>query len=140
MMKYKGYQGIVDYDDEAEIFHGRVADIRDVISFYGKSVDELKKEFQISVDEYLAMCAEDGVEPSKPFSGHFVTRVTPQLHGDISRLARLSDKSLNTWVAETLAEAVFKADAKRKKRPKSATKPKAPSAARRKAKPKKSTG
>jgi predicted HicB family RNase H-like nuclease len=140
MLKYKGYHGVVEYDDEAGILHGDVLDIRDVITFQGKSVDEIETAFRDSVDDYLAMCAENGVEPNKPFSGHFVTRVTPQLHGDISRIARLSDKSLNTWVAETLAEAVAKADAERKKRPKSAAKSKAPSAARRKAKPKKTSG
>jgi predicted HicB family RNase H-like nuclease len=32
MMQYKGYSGKVEYDDDAEIFHGEVIGLRDVIS------------------------------------------------------------------------------------------------------------
>ena len=33
MMEYKGYVGQVQFDDEANIFHGDVINIRDVITF-----------------------------------------------------------------------------------------------------------
>jgi predicted HicB family RNase H-like nuclease len=33
MMEYKGYVGIVEFDDEAGILHGEVVDTRDVITF-----------------------------------------------------------------------------------------------------------
>ncbi len=39
MMEYKGYLSRVEFDDEAHIFHGEVINIRDVITFQGKSVD-----------------------------------------------------------------------------------------------------
>ena len=45
-MKYKGYQGIVTYDEEAEIFHGEVLGLTDVITFQGKTVDELDQAFK----------------------------------------------------------------------------------------------
>jgi len=43
MMKYKGYIGHVEYDDEAEIFHGEVVRLRDIITFQDKSVEELEQ-------------------------------------------------------------------------------------------------
>ena len=43
MFTYKGYIGKVDYDDEADIFHGEVINTRDVITFQGKSIRELKR-------------------------------------------------------------------------------------------------
>ena len=55
MMEYKGYVGKVEFDDEAGIFHGEVRDTRDVITFQGRSVDELKTAFQESIDDYLAL-------------------------------------------------------------------------------------
>ena len=55
MMKYKGYIGHVDYDDEEEIFYGEVVNVRDVITFQGETVEELKQAFQTSVEEYLAL-------------------------------------------------------------------------------------
>ena len=39
MLKYKGYSGDVEYDDEAKIFHGEVLDTKDVITFRGKSIN-----------------------------------------------------------------------------------------------------
>ena len=52
-MKYKGYTGRVEFDDEAKIFHGDVVDTRDVITFQGETVDELEKAFRGSIDDYL---------------------------------------------------------------------------------------
>jgi predicted HicB family RNase H-like nuclease len=105
MMKYKGYVGKVEFDDEAGIFHGEVLDTRDVITFQGRSVDELKTAFQESIDDYLAFCKERGEEPNKPFSGQFITRVPPELHRQVNLAASLSGKSLNAWVVEQLQAA-----------------------------------
>lgn len=109
MMKYKGYVGKVEFDDEAEIFHGEVLDTRDVITFQGKSVAELRKAFRASVDDYLAFCQERGEEPNRPFSGQFVTRIPVELHRHVNRAASMSGKSLNAWVAEQLQIAVERA-------------------------------
>ena len=46
MLMYKGYMGHVEFDDEADIFHGEVINTRDVITFQGKSVTEIKKAFR----------------------------------------------------------------------------------------------
>ena len=105
-MQYKGYIGKVEFDDEAGIFHGEVTDTRDVITFQGKSVDELKKAFEESVDDYLAFCKERGEFPDKPFSGLFVTRIPVDLHRKVNLAATLAGKSLNAWVAEQLQGAV----------------------------------
>jgi predicted HicB family RNase H-like nuclease len=58
MLKYKGYTGHVEFDDESGIFHGEVLDLRDVITFQGKSVEEIKKAFRDSIDDYLEFCKE----------------------------------------------------------------------------------
>ena len=128
MMEYKGYIGKVEFDDEAGIFHGEVINTRDVITFQGESVDELKKAFHGSVDDYLAFCASRGEVPDKPFSGQFVTRIPPELHRQVNLAASISGKSLNAWVVEQLQAAVAriksikaaKTTGKRKRRPKRA--------------------
>jgi predicted HicB family RNase H-like nuclease len=102
MMEYKGYIGIVEFDDEAGIFHGEVINLRDVITFQGESVQELRQAFQDSVEDYLAFCAERNEEAEKPFSGTFTLRIPPELHRDIALQAKLAHKSLNSWVAEVL--------------------------------------
>lgn len=106
MMEYKGYIGKVEFDDEANLFHGEVINLRDVITFQGESVQEIRQAFQESVDDYLAFCAERQEEPEKPFSGTFTVRVPPELHRNIYLQARLANKSLNSWVSELFEQQV----------------------------------
>lgn len=66
MLKYKGYTGIVQFDDESMIFYGEVVGIRDVITFIGTTPEEIKREFKNSVDGYLEWCKKLGQKPEKP--------------------------------------------------------------------------
>jgi len=65
-MEYRGYVGKVEFDDEVNIFHGEVINMRDVITFQGQSVAELDKAFHESVEVYLAFCASRGEESQQP--------------------------------------------------------------------------
>lgn len=105
MMSYKGYEALVEYDEDAELFHGEVQNLRDVITFQGRSVSELKQALADSIDDYLEFCAKRGEEPEKPFSGQFMVRVDPTLHRAVVSAARRSGISLNRWVARTLERA-----------------------------------
>lgn len=106
IMTYKGYTGIFDYDQEADIFHGEVKDISDVITFQGRSIDELKQALADSVDYYLDFCASRGKAPEKPFSGRFNLRIDPALHQRITIEAATVGKSLNGWIADALKAAI----------------------------------
>jgi len=106
MMQYKGYIGKVEFDDGAGIFHGEVVNTRDVITFQGESVSELKNAFRESIDDYLAFCKERGETPDKPFSGQFITRIPPELHRRVNVAALKSGMSLNAWVADQLQAAL----------------------------------
>ena len=102
MMKYKGYIGHVEYDDDAKIFHGEVVGLKDIITFQGKSVDELEQAFKDSVNDYLAWCKERGEKPEKTFSGTFNLRIPPDLHAKIALQAQMAGLSLNSYVTERL--------------------------------------
>jgi predicted HicB family RNase H-like nuclease len=105
MIEYKGYLGKVELDEEAGLFHGEVINVRDVITFEGKTVAEVREAFRDSIEDYLAFCAERGEDPERPFSGTFVVRTTPELHRELYTQARLADKSLNRWINEVLTQA-----------------------------------
>lgn len=105
MMEYKGYVAQVDFDNDANIFHGEVINLRDVVTFQGSSVEELRKAFEESVDDYLEFCAERGESPEKPYSGKFMVRLEPELHKMLAVRAKKERKSLNTLVHDTLAHA-----------------------------------
>lgn len=102
MLSYKGYTGHVEFDDEARLFHGEVLDTRDVITFQGRSVDEIESAFRDSVDDYLAFCAERGEAPDRPFSGRLMLRLPKDLHRDVFIGARREGKSLNQFVLDRL--------------------------------------
>lgn len=104
MMTYKGYSGSVRFDDEASIFHGEVIGLRDVVTFQGTTVDELKQSFQDSIDDYLEFCESRGEESDKPFSGKFLLRVDPLLHRRLAELSANDGESLNNWIASRLGE------------------------------------
>lgn len=105
MMQYKGYLSKVQYDDEADIFYGEVINIRDVITFQGKSVDELKQSFEDSVEDYLEFCTSRGEKPEKPFSGRFTVQLSPEQHRKIILAAENSGKNLDSWISDTLIKA-----------------------------------
>jgi predicted HicB family RNase H-like nuclease len=105
-MTYKSYEANVEFDEDADIFQGEVINLRDIITFQGRSIDELKRAFAESVDDYLAFCKARGEQPEKPFSGQFVVRAEPSLHKAMVTAAKRAGVSLNKWVTATLERAV----------------------------------
>jgi len=104
MMEYKGYIGDVNFDSEAHLFHGEVMNTRDVITFQGKSVDELEKAFIDSVEDYIEWCKEDGVSPEKPYSGKFNLRLSPELHKEVAITAKKMKISINKFVEKAVVD------------------------------------
>ncbi len=70
MLKYKGYTGFIQFDDEAKTLHGEVLGLRDVITFRGTTPEEIKKEFKRSINGYLEWCRELDQAPEKPVIRH----------------------------------------------------------------------
>lgn len=102
MLKYKGYLGHAEYDDEARLFHGEVLGLKDVITFQGTEVEQLEKAFRDSVDDYLDFCQQRGETPDKPYSGRLMLRLPSHLHRKVHLQAQREGKSLNQWIAEQI--------------------------------------
>ncbi len=102
MLKYKDYIGHVQFDHEAEIFHGEVINTRDVITFQGTTVPALKKAFKASIEDYLDFCNERGESPERPFSGRFNVRLDPALHREAVVAAKAAGVSLNAWLIKAI--------------------------------------
>ena len=67
MIDYKGYVAHIEFDNEANLFHGEVIAMRDVITFQGQSASELWQAFEDSIEDYFAFCAERGEQPEQPY-------------------------------------------------------------------------
>jgi predicted HicB family RNase H-like nuclease len=103
-MEYKGYIGEVGFDSDAHIFYGEVINTRDVITFQGKSVEDLEKAFQESIDDYITWCTEEGVSPEKPYSGRFNLRISPELHKEVAIIAKKLKMSINNFVEKAVVD------------------------------------
>ena len=104
-MTYKNYTAEVEIDPDAKVLAGRVLYLRDVIVFEGETVEDAERQFQVSVDDYLAWCAERGKEPEKPFSGKLPFRTTPEHHRKIALAAAQTGKSINAWMDDVVTQA-----------------------------------
>ena len=104
MMEYKGYLATVEYDDSVGLLHGEVINAASypIVTFEASSVEELKREFRISIDDYLAWCKEDGVEPQRPFYGKLNLRLGTDLHRRVAVSAARNGVSINSWIKDTL--------------------------------------
>lgn len=101
-IEYKGYYGSVEYSAADEVFFGRVSGISDHITFEGKSIDELKRDFADFVDDYLESCAKLSKEPERAYKGSFNVRISPELHKQLSIFSQLHNQSLNASVEEAI--------------------------------------
>jgi len=102
-MEYKGYVAAVEFDDSIEVLHGRVVNSGPypIVTFEATDATDIRREFERSVDEYLAWCAEDGVEPRRPFSGKLNLRLGSRLHALVAAAAN-SRVSINAWIVDAI--------------------------------------
>lgn len=106
IITYKGHKAKIEYDPELDMFRGEILGLNGGADFYGKSPDDLRREFRKSLEIYLAECRERGLEPYKEFSGKFNLRIPPELHAEIASRASAEGKSLNQWIVETIDQIV----------------------------------
>ena len=104
-MSYKGYVAKVEFDAEDNLFCGRIAGIRDGVTFHADTVSDLIAAFHEAVDDYVETCARIGKNPQKPYSGNLMLRIDPEIHSRAARAAEVAGKSLNQWGEEVLAKA-----------------------------------
>jgi predicted HicB family RNase H-like nuclease len=110
MMKYRGYVARTEIDTESGLIFGEVVGLRDMITFQGRSVAETVAAFRESVELYLRTCAEQGLEPERPYSGSIAVRTTPRVHRALVALAKARGQSLNELVDRVLTRVVRRVD------------------------------
>lgn len=105
-MEYKGYVGSVEFSESDGLFYGKVQGIRTLISYEGTDAKQLVEDFHGAVDDYLALCAEEGIEPEKAYKGSFNIRISPELHKQAVVYAMAHQLSLNSVVEQALRDYV----------------------------------
>ena len=60
--EYKGYVGSIEYDEEDELYYGKLLFIEDFINYHASNVLELEKHYHEAVDDYIEFKKEIGKE------------------------------------------------------------------------------
>jgi predicted HicB family RNase H-like nuclease len=102
MIVYKDYIAQLSFDIEENIIIGKVINTSDIISFHGKTLEEVKQAFHDVLDAYLEAAAREGINPSKIYSGKFNLRINPDLHRKLAISAKEHKKSLNEFTEEMI--------------------------------------
>ena len=103
VMNVDGYNARIEYDPEIDTFRGEILGLTGGADFYGKTPEELRTEFKKSLQVFLEVCNEKGIEPRRIYSGKFNLRISPELHERIAIAAQAEGKSINTLAQEALA-------------------------------------
>lgn len=106
VMTIDGYHARIDYDPELDIFRGEILGLSGGADFYGRNPRELRAEFKKSLQVFLDVCREKGIEPRRRFSGKFNLRITPELHEKLAITAQAQGKSINSLAQEALEDRV----------------------------------
>jgi len=106
VMTVDGYHAKIEYDEELDLFRGEILGLSGGADFYGKNPKELRAEFKKSLQVFLEVCKEKGIEPRRHFSGKFNLRISPELHEKLAIVAQAQGKSINSLAQEALQERV----------------------------------
>ncbi len=106
VMTVDGYQAKIEYDPELDLFRGEILGLNGGADFYGMNPKALRAEFRKSLQVFLAVCAEKGLDPRRQFSGKFNLRISPELHERLAIVAQAEGKSINLVAQEALQQRV----------------------------------
>lgn len=105
-LSYKGYIGSVAFSEKDNVFFGKIEGIDGLVNFEGESVKELTDAFHEAVDDYIAYCQEEGLEPHKSYSGSLNVRLTPEMHSRVAMLAKQAGISINAFIKSAVEKQV----------------------------------
>jgi predicted HicB family RNase H-like nuclease len=106
VITYKGFIGSVHFAAEDKVFYGKIEGINDLITFEGKTVNQLEEGFKYMVDEHIKDCKKNNLPVEKSYKGNLNIRLSPELHKRAARNAALRGISLNQYINEALRNAL----------------------------------
>ena len=86
-MDIDGYRAVIRIDSEIDMFRGGFIGLNGGADFYAPDVAGLRKEGAASLEVFVEMCREDGVEPRRRYSGRLNLRMSPEMHASVAAAA-----------------------------------------------------
>lgn len=57
-LNYKGYEGYVTYNGYDNVYYGWILDINGLVDFIAEDEEDIQKEFESAVDDYIQFLAD----------------------------------------------------------------------------------
>ena len=107
-MSYRGYVGSIEVSEEDDCLYGKVMALPHdtMITYEGNTVAELREDFHGAVDDYLAFCEAEGIEPRRSYSGALNVRISPETHSKVAMLAKQAGVSINSFIRSAVEKQV----------------------------------
>jgi predicted HicB family RNase H-like nuclease len=106
MMTYKNFAANIDFDEDEQVFHGRVVNVQGAITFQARTADRLREEFESSVDDYLEFCAAESIPSGIKNSAELVLRIKMDFCELAQERARREGKSIDEFIAECIHQII----------------------------------
>lgn len=106
IMQYKGYTARIEYSAEDGCLIGEVIGIKHIIGFHGNSVEDMEREFKISIDTYLVACKKVDIKPDRPANGKITINMPLDTYADIASEAAATGQTISDLVV-TAVKAVY---------------------------------
>lgn len=89
MLTYQDFIGSVHFNAEDKVFYGKIEGVDDLVTFEGKTVDEIVEAFHEAVEDYIVLCKETGKQLLKSYKGSLSIRIPPELHREVAERSLL---------------------------------------------------
>ena len=106
LLLHEGFLGSVHFSPQDSCFFGKIEGIDDLVTFEGRSVDEIKKAFQEAVVDYKTLCVSLGKPMQKSYKGSFNVRISPELHKKAVQKSLMQGISLNQLVQTAIEDKI----------------------------------
>jgi hypothetical protein len=90
IVEYKGYIG--QYENIEGIWHGKLIDVDDLVTFEGFALNSLITAFYEAVEDYLDTCRELGKKPSPPKTCDEIRQMSDISDMDVLQLNKVNLK------------------------------------------------
>lgn len=102
ILEIRGHNAVISYDPDAHLFRGEFLGLNGGADFYGDSIAQLVQEGERSLQAFLDVCKERGIDPVKQFSGKFQLRIKREIHERATVVAAARGMSLNSLIEEAI--------------------------------------
>jgi predicted HicB family RNase H-like nuclease len=106
ILVFKDFIGSVHFSADDRVFFGKIEGIDDLVTFEGKTVEEIQRAFKEAVEDYLELCKETKKPVFKSYKGSFNIRISPDLHRKAFEKSQSLGISLNQLVKQAIEKEV----------------------------------